>query len=61
MKAKDSITLCGGKYIIYMDTDRLLNAKRHGEVWPAFRNGGGHFKGYVLAMFHELLEQKKNG
>jgi hypothetical protein len=56
----DPVTVGDGKYTFYLDDDGLLNCDRHGGPWPAFREQGGHFAGSTLALYHALVEERRD-
>ena len=60
MSQQDPVTVCGGKYTFFLDSeDGLLNCDRHGEPWPGFRGDRGHFSGPTLALYQKIVEMKK--
>lgn len=55
----DPVTVYDGKYTFFLGPDGLLNCDRHGESWPAFRRSKAHLSGSTLALYHDLLDERK--
>jgi hypothetical protein len=56
---RDPVTVAGGKYTFFIAEDGLLDCRRHGEPWPAFREVGRHLHRAQLALYYDMVEARQ--